>query len=65
VRLNACFAILNKQLVLGSFKTTELFTKQTRHLSEQVPAIFQATARIVVQTVKFPPAPAISRKRLR
>jgi len=49
--------------VFGFFKTAgESFTKQTWCLSEEVTAIFQATARIFVQTAKFPPV--ISRKLL-
>jgi len=55
-RLNTCCAFLNIATSVGSFKTAESFTKQTRHSSEKVPAIFQETARIFVQTVKFPPA---------
>jgi len=40
--------------VFGFFKAAESFTKQTQRLSEQVPAILQATAQIFVQTAKFP-----------
>jgi len=39
-------------LVFGFFKTAASFTKQTRRLSEQDPAIFQATGIIFARTAK-------------
>jgi len=52
--LNECLAILN---IATRFvhKRRVIYKKCTRHWSEQALAIFQATARTFVQTVKFTP----------
>jgi len=57
-QLNAYFDILNIETSFGSFHAAVIY-KPNAALSER-PAIFQATARIFQQTVKFPPF--ISRK---
>jgi len=57
--LNSCFDIATRFWLIQNCGVIYI-TKQTRQSSEQVLAIFQATAQIFMQTVKFPPF--ISRK---
>jgi len=53
--LNACFAILDIATNFWLIQTCGVIYKRNTAFSEQVLATFQATARIFVQTVKFPP----------
>jgi len=52
---NACFATSSLRLIPNCGVIYCTVYKQTRHSSKQILTIFQATARIFVQTVKFPP----------
>jgi len=58
--LNACFSVLNIATSVCLLQTGSHLKNKHSSFIKQVPAVFQATARIFVQTAKFPPF--ISRK---